>query len=195
MPRNGPCKRCSVCNKFYIPTADTVILQHMGNVLRVTINTPALAGFLHIRISLSIFFRVHAVVVVPYPGDVSRSVIVSLQGNFDVIHVIGICYSCHLQTRPHIAYAHADRIFHRCHRTKIHLHHICSDTTGFLHHDGFDQSNISADSIIIGVLRDQVAVLQYSIADSRCTCAGILPFSFFFAGLASGNTHQKRYRH
>ena len=107
-----------------------------------------------------------------------------------MIHVIGVCHSCHFQTISHISHAHTDRILYRCHCTKVDLHDICANTAGFLHHDGFDQSNISANAILIGVLRDQIAVLQHIFTNSSSAIAGILPI-LFFVGIAAANHTNK----
>ena len=149
-------------------SAAGIIPQDMWDVLWVAIGTPSMRSRLLVGKLQGIFGTVTA--ILPYrPRYVSVAVVISLQGQFQLIHILWTGASGFLQAVCIILDSYLYGVI--CVLDGIGtvgvpgvvwaltaLHGIGSPAAGFLHHDRLYHGNVFGDSVLVGIFLDSCCI-------------------------------------
>ena len=133
----------------------------MGNVLRIPIPCPSMGGCLLLGKQQCIGFTISPVISYR-PWYVPVSIVISLQRQFQLVHVLRAGASSLPDTVCIILHSNLYGIFRICNgsgavwipcivRTFTGLHRIRSIPSGFLHHDRLYHGDIFGDSVLVGI--------------------------------------------
>ena len=152
-----------------------IIPQDMWDVLWIAIGTPSMRSRLLVGKLQGIFYTV-APVVSERPRYVSVAVVISLQRQLQLVHILWAGASGFLQAVRIILDSHLDGVV--CILNGIGtvgvpgvvwaltaLHGISSPAAGFLHHDRLYHGNIFGDSVLVGVFLDDCRIGKDFLAE------------------------------